>query len=184
MPKKTALLSLILTSLLFAQDAPPEVIETGEKVSAELLKKLGSRLKQEIDTNGLLSAAEFCNTNALTLTEEVNLHQLEGTSVKRTSLKERNSANAALEDEKSTLIFMQKMLKKKKLPAYIITHENKTYKYYKPLIINKQLCLSCHGNISKNFQLSQFMQEHYPEDKATGYRMGELRGAIIVEIKE
>jgi len=45
-------------------------------------------------------------------------------------------------------------------------------------------CLKCHGDISKNKELSDFMHEYYPEDKAVGYKMGDLRGAILVEIKE
>ena len=182
--KSTTLLSLLLTSLLSAQDVPQEILDTGEKVSQELLKQLGPKLKHEIQTNGIVAAADFCNTNALTLTEEVNLHQLQGISVKRTSLKERNTANTALEDERKVLASMQKMLDNKKLPAYILKKENKTYKYYKPLVIKNETCLACHGNISQNPELSTFMKEHYPEDKATGYKMGELRGAVVVEIKE
>ena len=182
--KLTALLPLLLASMLSAQDASQEVINTGEKVSAELLKQLGTKLKHEIKTNGLVAAANFCNTNAITLTEEVNLHQLAGISVKRTSLKERNPENLPQDDERKVLEQMQNMLKGKKLPAYILKKENKTYKYYKPLVIKNQTCLACHGDISTNPELSAFMKEHYPEDKATGYKMGELRGAIVVEIKE
>ena len=182
--KSTTLLSLLLTSLLSAQDVPQEILDTGEKVSLELLKQLGPKLKHEIQTNGIITAADFCNTNALTLTEEVNLHQLEGVSVKRTSLKERNTANTALEDERKVLESMQKMLKEKKLPSFLLEKKDNVYKYYKPLVIKNPTCLACHGDIAKDTELSQFMNEHYPQDKATGYKMGELRGAIVVEIKE
>lgn len=180
----TLLCCTLLASLLHAQDVPQELINTGEKVSGELLKQLGSKLKHEIKTNGLIAAAEFCNTNALTLTEEVNLHQVEGISVKRTSLKERNPANLPQDDERIVLENMQKMLKEKTLPAYIMEKTEKGYKYYRPLVIKNPTCLACHGDISKNPELSQFMKEHYPLDKATGYKMGELRGAVVVEIKE
>ncbi len=182
--KKTLLLSLFLSSLLLSEETPKNIIDAGDKLSKELLSKLGSKLVHEVKTNGLLSAAEFCNSNALTLTEEVNLHQVEGISVKRISLQERNSANKAKADEAAVLESMQEMLEKNTLPAYVITKEAKTYKYYKPLIIKKDLCLKCHGDISKNSELNQFILEAYPEDKATGYKMGDLRGAVLVEIKE
>ncbi len=182
--KSALLASLLLSSALLGKEIPQEVIDTGNKVANELLQQLGSKLKHEAQTNGLLQAAEFCNSNALTLTEEVNLHQVEGISVKRISLKERNSANTPKPDEALVLESMEKMLKKKSLPPYIIEANEKSYKYYKPLVIKKALCLQCHGDINKNPELSQFIKEAYPHDKATGYKMGDLRGAVLVEIKQ
>lgn len=181
---KTAFIPLLLSTMLYAQDIPQEVIDTGEKVSQELMKTLSSKLQHEIKTKGLIQAADFCNTNALTLTEEVNLHQVQGVSIRRISLKERNPANTPTEDEKKVLESMQKMLKAKKLPSYLVEHEGKSYKYYKPLVIKQEACLKCHGDISKNPELDTFMKEHYPFDKAKGYKMGDLRGAMVVEIIE
>ena len=184
-PIKTSLLvSLMLSSTLYAQEVPQNIIDTGDKLSKTLLQQLGSKLKNEIKTNGLISAAKFCNSNAITLTEEVNLAQIEGQSVKRISLKERNLANTPKPDEALVLQNMQKMLEHKTLPPYIIEKEGKIYKYYKPLVINKSVCLKCHGDISMNKELSSFMHEYYPDDKAVGYKMGDLRGAVLVEIKE
>jgi len=180
---KSALLPLVFCSLLFAQETPQNIIDKAEKVSQTLLKKLGAKLKHEIKTNGLLSAAKFCNKNAYILTEEVNLHQLEGTSVKRISLKARNPDNIPNKDEKEVLLSMQKLLDKKQLPPYLFTNKDGNYKYYKPLMIKKPVCLSCHGDISNNTELSNFMKEHYPQDKATGYKLNDLRGAIVVNIK-
>ena len=98
--KQTALIPVIISSILCAQDIPKEVIDTGDKVSKELMKTLSSKLQHEIKTKGLIQAAAFCNTNALTLTEEVNLHQVQGVSIRRISLKERNAANTPSAAEK------------------------------------------------------------------------------------
>ena len=182
--KKTLLTSLLLSTSLFAEPVPQDIIDTGDKLSKELVNKLGSKLKHEIQTNGLLSAASFCNTNAHILTEEVNLHQLEGISVKRISLKERSAANIPSEDEAKTLRSLQALLDEKKLPAYVVEANPKSYKYYKPLVIQQEACLKCHGDITKNPELSEFIKETYPQDKATGYKMGDLRGAILVEVKK
>jgi hypothetical protein len=180
-----AVLTTALCICLFAQEEiPQKVLDTGEKVSKELLKQLGSKLKHKMQTEGILEAANFCNANAMTLTEEVNLHQLKGISAKRTSLKERNPANKAKPEEITVLKQMQALHEKKELPPYIVTHKEKTYTYYKPLVIKKGLCLQCHGDINKNEELASFFKKHYPEDHATGYQMGDLRGAIVVEIKQ
>ena len=40
-------------------------------------------------------------------------------------------------------------------------------------------CLLCHGaEIAPEVQAK--LDEHYPEDKATGYSLGDVRGAIVV----
>ena len=69
-PIKTSfLVSLMLSSTLYAQEVTQSVIDTGDKLSKTLLQQLGSKLKNEIKANGLISAAQFCNSNAITLTE-------------------------------------------------------------------------------------------------------------------
>ncbi len=181
---KISLSALLLLTCLFAQDeVPQDIAKTGNEVSLALMKQLVPKLQHEMKTNGLLSASKFCHENAFILTEEVNLHQLKGVSVKRISLKERNPANAASEDEKKVLESMRTMLEKNELPEYIITQVDNHYKYYKPLVIKKEACLKCHGDISKNPELNTFIKEHYPLDKTTGYKMNDLRGAILVEIQ-
>ncbi|PHR53973.1 MAG: hypothetical protein COA44_14775 [Arcobacter sp.] len=180
---KFYLFTLLLSSAFYANEVPQNVIDTGNKVSKSLVKQLGSKLKHELQTNGLISAAVFCNENAYILTEEVNLHQLKGVSVKRISLKYRNPANIPSEDEIKVLKEMQTLLKENKLPNFLVKNTDSSYKYYKPLVIKKEVCLKCHGDISKNKELLSFMQEHYPQDKAVDYKMHDLRGAILVEIK-
>ena len=182
--KKITLTALLLSATLIAQDVPKDVLDTGDKVSKELLKKLGSNLKHELKTNGLMAAVNFCTDKAYTLTQDVNLHQVKGVTVKRVSLKERNPLNTPSADEIKVLEEMQKLLDDKKLPPYLVEKQNNGYKYYKPLVIKKEVCLKCHGDVSKNEQLSVYLNETYPKDKATGYKMNDLRGAIVVEIKQ
>jgi len=181
---KFSLLTLFLSTALFANEVPQNVIDTGDKVSKSLLKQLSSKLKHELQTNGLMAAAAFCNENAYILTDEINLHQVEGVTVRRISSQYRNPANIPTKDEAKALDSMQKLLEEKKLPKYLIEKTDTGYKYYKPLVIKKEVCLKCHGNISKNEKLSSFMKEHYPNDKATNYKMNDLRGAVLVEIKQ
>lgn len=176
--------SLLLTTILLAEPSPQSIIDTGDKLSKELLQNLAPKLEHEMKTNGLVAAMSFCHTNALVLTEEVNLRQIEGLSVKRISLKERSPANTPSAEEAKVLASMQQLLQEKKLPEYVIEEDAKGYTYYKPLVIKKEACLKCHGDVSKDPELTAFLKEHYPEDKATGYKMGDLRGAIVVEIKK
>ncbi len=162
------------------------VVKTGQEVSATLLKTLGGNLQQKMKAGGPMAAAEFCTTEAYNLTEDVSSKYGKDVQVKRVSLKERNPANQAKGEEKAILESLDTLQKSGVvLPPYVVERVNKeTYKFYKPLTINKQVCLKCHGDIGKNQQLSQYLKSTYPHDKATGYNMGELRGAVVVTIKK
>ena len=160
------------------------VVQSGQKASSQLLKTLGSNLKKHMKEGGVIEAAEFCITNAYPLTDKLSSDLGAGVSVKRVSLKYRNPANAPLEDEAVVLNALESLQKEGvMLPPYLVKQVDKeTYKYYKPLTINKGICLKCHGVI-KNPELSAKISKSYPDDKATGYKLGDLRGAIVVTIK-
>ncbi len=162
------------------------VIKTGQEVSASLLQTLGQNLKKQMETGGPMAAAEFCTTQAYSLTEKVDSQYGKEIHVKRISLKERNPANQAEGDEKVVLESLDDLQKSGVvLPPYVVERVTKdTYKFYKPLVINKQVCLKCHGDIGENPKLAQYLESTYPHDKAKGYKMGDLRGAVVVTIKK
>jgi hypothetical protein len=52
----------------------------------------------------------------------------------------------------------------------------------KPLIV-QPVCIACHGpreNIPAEVKL--ILEQKYPEDRATGFLVGDVRGAISVKI--
>jgi len=189
--KKLALLTLSTLVLLAnpyenSKEEMDSVVQTGKEVSSTLLKTLGMNLKKEMKAGGPVAAASFCTTKAYELTESVDKKYGKEISVKRISLKERNPANKAVGNELTILDAMDKMQKSGVvLPEYFVERVNKeTYKYYRPLTINKQVCLKCHGDVSSNPKLSSYLSKAYPHDKATGYQFGDLRGAVVVTIKK
>ncbi len=189
--KKLALITLCSLTLMANpyesnKEELESVVKTGQEVSATVLKTLGKNLKKHMKAGGPMAAAEFCSTKAYVLTADVDNQYGKDVQVKRISLKERNPANQAEGEEKAILESLDTLQKNGVvLPPYLVERVNKdTYKFYKPLMINKQVCLKCHGDIGKNQKLSQFLEKTYPHDKATGYRMGDLRGAVVVTIKK
>jgi len=189
--KKSILMTLCSVVLLAnpyesSKEELDSVVKTGQEVSSTLLKTLGKNLQQHMKEEGPLGAAAFCSTKAYALTANVDEQFGEDIRVKRISLKERNPANRPEGEEKAVLQSLEKLQKSGViLPEYLVERDNKeTYKYYKPLTINKQVCLKCHGDIGKNQKLSEFIKKTYPHDKATGYQFGDLRGAIVVTIKK
>ncbi len=161
------------------------IIETGKTASGKLLNSLGGNLKKQLKANGPVGAVKFCSENAYELTQQVSDSFGQGVEIKRISLKERNPGNKPEGDEQVILESMQTLQDKGIiLPEYMLERADAdTYKFYKPLLINKGVCLKCHGSyIDEN--VASELKKMYPHDKATGYVQGDLRGAIVVTIKK
>lgn len=190
--KKHLLLSALFASSLLAnpyestQEEIAAVTAIGQKASAELLKTLGGNLQEHLKSGGPMDAFGFCSDEAYALTEAVDKSMGADVSVKRISLKYRNPANEPTSDEKAVLESMETLkVNGVVLPAEMVeVVGNGTYKYYKPLLINKEACLKCHGDIDKTPALAKAIKERYPADKAVGYKMNDLRGAIVVTVKK
>lgn len=162
------------------------VIATGQKASSALLKTLGGNLQKHMKAGGPMAAFGFCSDNAYALTEQVDTELGKDVSVKRISLKYRNPANAPQGNEKAVMESLETLYENGVvLPTELVeTMGNGVYKYYKPLLVNKGVCLKCHGDIGKLPELARAIRKRYPEDKATGYQMNDLRGAIVVTVKK
>jgi len=159
------------------------VVKMGQKSSKMLLKTLGSNMKKNLKAGGALQALDFCSNEAYNLTETVNQRLPRGVRVKRVSIKFRNPANAPQADEAKVLKIFQSMKDNNiVLPNHLVEKvDAKVYKFYKPLLINKKVCLKCHGDV-KDTDLKRAIADRYPIDKAKHYKMGDLRGAIVVTI--
>ncbi len=60
-----------------------------------------------------------------------------------------------------------------------------TFRIMKPISIANPTCLQCHGNSTDmNPEILKEIQKIYPEDKALGYKMGDLRGAFSAEFSQ
>ena len=130
-------------------------------------------------SGGVEKAIQFCSANAMVLTSQVNQQLGDNISIKRISTKYRNPANQPTKSEAKILF----MLENSNSP--ILTRVgDKTYKFYQPLRISKPVCLKCHGSVEdipENIRTT--IHDIYPQDRATNYKFGDLRGAIVVTIK-
>ena len=50
--------------------------------------------------------------------------------------------------------------------------------FYSPIVIQNPMCLLCHGEPGNTMESEtfEFIRSRYPEDMATGYQLGDLRG--------
>lgn len=152
----------------------------GKKLAIQTKESLGENLKQAIGTRGFSGAVEFCNIQAIPITDSVSksLHA----KIKRVSDKPRNKMNQAREGEIFYIdMCKQSLAEGKELKPFISEDENKMIAYY-PIVTN-QMCLNCHGS-SKDIASETLAKINslYPEDQATGYNENELRGLFVIEM--
>lgn len=66
-------------------------------------------------------------------------------------------------------------------PEVVNDNNHRYFRYTKGIRV-QALCLKCHGqeqDISPN--VKKLLNEHYPDDRATGYNVGDLRGTISIK---
>lgn len=185
--------TLALAGALAYADAPKtedanlvSVVNSGKMATKTLLETLQKNMQEHMKKGGVMDALNFCSTEAYALTDKVNSELPKGITTKRVSIKYRNPANEPQADEVKILNSFEALeTQKKALPEYVVEKvDEHTYKFYKPLTINNQVCLKCHGNISGDKVLEKAINERYPTDKAVNYKMDDLRGAVVVTIKK
>jgi len=149
------------------------------QVGGKLKKTLGTKIK----TQGLPQAALFCSHEASNLMIEASKDLPEGTTIKRVTNKPRNQNNKANKQESQILNSLKEKLKEGKMPPMFVHKiDAKHFQVYKPLVIEAK-CLMCHGEQKNiNTKVYKTISENYPQDKAINYKLGELRGAFIVDI--
>ena len=78
---------------------------------------------------------------------------------------------------------LETKMKNGKLPKLFVKKiSDNHFQVYKPLRVGKK-CLNCHGdNNTRNKNAYKVITENYPHDKAIKYKLGDLRGAFLVNI--
>jgi hypothetical protein len=151
-----------------------EYIRKGNFISDTVFKTFSFHLQNSMKTGGVEEAVRYCNLAAYPITD--SLSEKYNAVIKRTSLKIRNPLNRPDEDELKALEHYHSKQDTELLPQVKLLDE-KTIAYYAPIKI-KPLCLNCHGipDIHIMETSADIIKRLYPDDKATGYQMDELRG--------
>jgi hypothetical protein len=166
-------------------DPPPVEVSAadrarGQAVAGELKKSLVGALTAAMG-QGVVEAIEVCHTEAPALTAAL---ARDGIRVGRTTRKPRNPGNAATGWHGDALGHFEALAASgpaalegasfaRRLPGGGIA-------YAEPLVIGG-LCLACHGATLAP-EVETVLATRYPDDRATGYAVGELRGIVWVEL--
>ena len=156
--------------------------EEASQKATEAFQALGGRLKAKLEeamkAGGPVQAVVVCRDVAPTLADEVSEDM--GFPVGRSSHKLRNSKNAPLE---AVSLYLQEFQDKPASQASPkVVDQGELWVVVGP-IPTQPLCLTCHGDSTTfSAELKEALAEHYPDDQATGFKAGDLRGVFWAQI--
>ena len=160
---------------LLTEAEKPSYAEVGMSYALGTKKVLGANLMGTIQKEGVSSAVSFCNERAYPLTDSIAINF--NARIKRVSDKPRNQNNQADEKELAHIAtFKQIVLENGKVKP-IVEDKGDSVHFYAPILTNA-MCLKCHGSTKTDVSLEvqNLLSEKYPDDKATGYGINEVRG--------
>jgi hypothetical protein len=168
---------------VFAQQ--PAWHDEARKVAMSVPPKLLSVLQAEIDKGGAESAIAVCKDKAPQLAKAASDES--GWSVRRVSLRNRNPRAVPDAWERAALEDFDRRAAAGESPATLEKAEEvkdgtgTPMRRYIRALPTQALCLQCHGPAE---QLKPAVVERlrtlYPDDRATGYQVGQIRGAMTL----
>jgi hypothetical protein len=183
--KRTALAAALAAALpLGAAAADREALRAEGQA---LIKAFASTLKGELQAamkaGGPTNAIAVCNVRAPEIAEEVS--EASGWTVARSSHRLRNPANApdawteaAIED------FLAREAEgesaKSLAKAGIVEEDGRTVFRMARAIPTAKVCLACHGGETVKPAVEAKLAELYPDDRARGFSVGEMRGVFTL----
>lgn len=168
-------------------DANEAIVIEMQSVASTFVKSLGKTLKATIKSEGLAAAIHVCETVAPTLANQLSRET--GWRVSRVSLKFRNPLIGMPDAwEKEQLINFSNAPLSNNTQSDVMevtsieeNSEGHSIRYMRALP-TKALCLTCHGKSTDiPNEVSSALEQFYPNDKATGYSLGQIRGAISIQ---
>lgn len=182
------LAALLLGGVLSVHAQPQGAVpplERAREASADLLATLKGTLLLHLERGGPEAAFTVCADTAQVLTEAV-AHR-HGLMLHRVSTRWRNPLDEPDAYEADVLRRFSLLLEDGQLNdstehVAVVTEEGtRVFRYLRPIRIQRP-CLSCHGQkLAPGLQT--MLREYYPDDRATGYTEGALRGAVSVRFE-
>ncbi len=169
-----------------AEKVSPELVQEALRQEAKgqikaLAMQLQGALQGAMKAGGPVAAVEACHGQAPGITAG----QSEGRwQIRRTSAKVRNPDNQPDAWEADVLQRFEQQVKEGQPVTDLVYSEVMTvageqhFRLMKAIPV-QPVCLGCHGDdAAMKPELKQTIQSLYPNDQATGYKAGDLRGAF------
>ena len=174
-----------------ADASPPAVVdaavvESTRGIAGQLLNQLGAKLKAAMSTDGPMAAVSVCKEAAPSIARSLSAEH--GVQMTRVGTRVRNSQMGVPNAwQKEALAQFETRLAQGEKPAnlefwqVVETTSGKRELHYAKAIMVQPQCLACHGQAQDiSAPMAEKIKQEYPDDQATGYSAGKLRGAVVI----
>ncbi len=141
----------------------------------ELKRDLLAAVTQAMQA-GVPAAIEACQAMAPAITERV---AASGATIGRATRRPRNPTNLASGWQLEAIAHFERLGHQGTVTPFERVLPSGRVAYAEPLVVG-EVCLRCHGDPAP--EVAAALQSRYPDDRATGYALGELRGVAWVEL--
>lgn len=169
-----------------AEDLASLLADT-KKTALPVLPKVVKTMQTAVETEGPVKAIAVCKEKAPALLADIRRQT--GWQIRRVSLKTRNASTGtpdvwearqladfnirAANGEKAELLEVGEIVSD--------ADGKRSFRYLKALPV-APVCVSCHGQReTQSDDLQAALAKDYPHDAATGYSVGQVRGALSVK---
>jgi hypothetical protein len=151
-----------------------EGMKTAERARDALAKRMMGRVMEAVAEGGHANAVEVCSKEAIPITRAVGAEF--GVKIGRTSARVRNPEN------RDAPRWAEAMLEDEPKVAVQSRDQDGTLHAIFPILLAEP-CLKCHGAEDELAPgVKGALARLYPDDEATGFSVGELRGWFWVEV--
>lgn len=173
-------------NVAFAEDTAALLRETRQQ-SLPVLPKVVGAMQKAVAEKGVTGAISVCSEAAPAMLRDIR--QKTGWDIRRVSLKARNAATGTPDawEARQLAEFNIQVAEGGRADqlevSEIVTGSDgkRTFRYMKALPVG-EVCLKCHGPAAtQSDELKAALAHAYPADRATGYSLGQVRGALSVK---
>ncbi len=160
-----------------------EATEAGDLISQTAQKSLAVVLMEKIQLEGVAEAIEHCNVVAIPVVDSVA--NIFNTEIRRVGTRIRNPRDQPDNIELEILEAYQYAFENNlQLQSNVQEISGQVILYTKPILMTNPVCLNCHGNIGTDILPKNHDEiiSLYPNDSATGYKIGDLRGMWSIRL--
>jgi hypothetical protein len=142
-------------------------------------QQLGGDLQTAMARGGPIEAVSVCREVAPAIAEQFSAQSQ--ADVGRTALRVRNPENAADPQARSILEEFERRLAvdPDTLPEHFAAAADGSARYLRAIVL-QPMCAACHGEVLAP-EVVGAVARHYPDDQATGFAVGDLRGAFLID---
>lgn len=166
--------------------ASPDRAET-EAQAKDIVKAFVGEVKPMLQgymqTEGPVGAVEGCAVDAPRIADRMS--EKTGWDVGRASLKPRNMDRGTPDAWEAATLERLEAKHRKGAEAGELNHGEWVdghYRYMQAQVV-EAVCLNCHGE-SLEPAVQASIDTYYPDDRATGFRLGDIRGAVSLRSPE